>query len=188
MGLVLALAACAPLPVYTTLPVEVRPSPNVGERRPNYVILHHTSSDTAERAIATLTSAEALTKFSAVFADVAKERISDEMLSSVLNSDGPMPTMTLSAAAKLLRHPWGQGFEAPAFDDSAIIDTVKPLGQGGLHWKIDARVGGRSEKTTVVLFNQPEPVLGQEVHLFLQPGLNPWRGNISLQWLGRVLQ
>lgn len=142
----------------------------------------------AMAAGATLTSAEALTQFSAAFADVAKERISDSMLNSVLHSDGPMPTMALSAAAKLLRHPWGQGFEAPAFDDSAVIDSVKPLGQGGLHWSIGARVGGRSEKTTVVLFNQPEPVLGQEVHLYLQPGLNPWRGNINLQWLGRVLQ
>ncbi|MDP1536077.1 MAG: N-acetylmuramoyl-L-alanine amidase [Burkholderiales bacterium] len=55
LGLVLAVSACAPLPVYTTLPVEVRPSPNVSERRPNYVILHHTSNDTAERALRTLT-------------------------------------------------------------------------------------------------------------------------------------
>ena len=53
MGLL--LAACAQLPVYTTLTVDVRPSPNVGERRPNYVILHHTSNDTVERALATLT-------------------------------------------------------------------------------------------------------------------------------------
>lgn len=50
-----ALPACAPLPLYTTLPVEVRPSPNFGERRPNYVILHHTTNDTAEQALATLT-------------------------------------------------------------------------------------------------------------------------------------
>lgn len=50
------LAACAPLPRYTTLPVDVRPSPNAGERRPNYVILHHTTNDTAEQALATLTS------------------------------------------------------------------------------------------------------------------------------------
>ena len=53
---VLLLCACAQLPVYTTLPVEVRPSPNAGERRPNYVILHHTSNDTAEQALATLTN------------------------------------------------------------------------------------------------------------------------------------
>lgn len=50
------LAGCAQLPVYTTLPVELRPSPNVGERRPNYVILHHTSNDSVERALETLTS------------------------------------------------------------------------------------------------------------------------------------
>ena len=52
----LLLSACAQLPVYTALPVDVRPSPNVGERRPNYVILHHTTNDTVERALATLTS------------------------------------------------------------------------------------------------------------------------------------
>lgn len=51
-----ALSACAPLPLHTTLPVEVFPSPNVSERRPNYVILHHTTNDTAEEAVATLTS------------------------------------------------------------------------------------------------------------------------------------
>ncbi len=50
------LSACAPLPRYTALPVEVNPSPNFGERRPNYVILHHTTNDSAEQAITTLTS------------------------------------------------------------------------------------------------------------------------------------
>lgn len=50
------LSACAPLPRYTELPVDMRPSPNAGERRPNYVILHHTTNDTAEQALATLTS------------------------------------------------------------------------------------------------------------------------------------
>lgn len=53
--LVLALGACAPLPQRTVLPVEMRPSPNYNERRPNYVILHHSSSDNAEHALATLT-------------------------------------------------------------------------------------------------------------------------------------
>lgn len=141
----------------------------------------------AMAAGATLTSPDALDGFAAAFSAVAAERITDSMLESVIYSDGPMPTMTLSGAAKLLRHPWGQGFEPPAFDDSAVIDLVKPLGQGGLHWKIDARVGGRKEKTTIVLFNQPEPVAGQEVQIYLQPGLNTWRNNVDLQWLGRVL-
>lgn len=51
----LVLAGCAQLPVRTTLPVEIRASPNFSERRPNFVIIHHTTNDTAERAIATLT-------------------------------------------------------------------------------------------------------------------------------------
>jgi len=51
-----ALSACAPLPRHTALPVEMHPSPNFSERRPNYVILHHTTNDTAEEAVATLTS------------------------------------------------------------------------------------------------------------------------------------
>lgn len=55
-GLLALLAAgCAPLPQYTSLPVEQRPSPNFGERRPNFVILHHTSSNSAARALSTLT-------------------------------------------------------------------------------------------------------------------------------------
>ena len=52
--MLLALAACTQLPVHTSLPVEVRPSPNFGERRANYVVLHHTSNRDAARAVATL--------------------------------------------------------------------------------------------------------------------------------------
>src|SRR3970282_2189082 len=48
----LLCAACTQLPVYTALPVAVRPSPNFGERRPNYVILPHTSKDSARHVIA----------------------------------------------------------------------------------------------------------------------------------------
>ena len=50
------LAGCvAPLPQRTSLPVEQRPSPNFDARRPNYVILHHTGSPEAARALRTLT-------------------------------------------------------------------------------------------------------------------------------------
>lgn len=141
----------------------------------------------AMAAGATLTSVEALPAFEAVFADVARARITPIMLDSTLYSDGPMPDMTLGDAARLLRHPWGQGFEAPTFDDSAVISSVRPLGKTGEHWKVRANVGGRTSTTEVVLFNQPEPAVGQEVHLYLEPGLNTWRENTNIQWLGRIL-
>src|SRR3954465_6648967 len=53
----LTLAACTTPPAiqHTTLPVSVRPSANFDERRANYVILHYTSSETADRALRTLT-------------------------------------------------------------------------------------------------------------------------------------
>lgn len=56
--LALAATACTqlpPLPLRANVPVEPRPSPNFDGRRPNFVILHHTSDDNAEPALATLT-------------------------------------------------------------------------------------------------------------------------------------
>ena len=59
--LALTLGACAPLPrepdiVRPGVPAEYRASPNHDERRPTHVVLHHTTNDTVERALSTLTS------------------------------------------------------------------------------------------------------------------------------------
>jgi N-acetylmuramoyl-L-alanine amidase len=51
----LALSACAPLPQRAGIPTEWRASPNYNERKPNFVILHYTSDDTAAQSLATLT-------------------------------------------------------------------------------------------------------------------------------------
>ena len=62
LALLGALAgACAPLPSrlplpqYTTLPLVHYPSQNFNERRPGFVILHHTSDATAQQSLGTLT-------------------------------------------------------------------------------------------------------------------------------------
>lgn len=52
----LLLAGCAPIAPRTALDVERIPSPNFDTRRPNLVILHHTSNDDLERPLATLTN------------------------------------------------------------------------------------------------------------------------------------
>jgi N-acetylmuramoyl-L-alanine amidase len=62
--LALGLYACAPLPQKPTpwiapaIPVELRESPNFDQRRPGFVILHHTTNNTAEQALTTLTNRE----------------------------------------------------------------------------------------------------------------------------------
>ncbi len=52
--LALALAACAPLPQRAGIPTEWQGSPNYNERKPNFVILHHTSDDSVAQALRTL--------------------------------------------------------------------------------------------------------------------------------------
>lgn len=52
---VAALGACAPLPSGQGGEARWQPSPNFDQRRPNFVILHQTSNDTVEKALATLT-------------------------------------------------------------------------------------------------------------------------------------
>lgn len=54
-GLALLLAACAPLPQRAGIPTRWEPSPNHDARRPNFVILHHTTGTAAEHALRTLT-------------------------------------------------------------------------------------------------------------------------------------
>lgn len=55
LGMLLALGACAPLPQRAGVPTRWEPSPNFDARRPNFVIVHHTSNDTTEQALRTLT-------------------------------------------------------------------------------------------------------------------------------------
>jgi N-acetylmuramoyl-L-alanine amidase len=59
----LSVAACAPLPPAPAqaplgVPVVSTPSPNFDERKPTFVVLHHTSDATAEQALRTLTNPE----------------------------------------------------------------------------------------------------------------------------------
>ena len=55
IALALLLAACAPMQQRAGGGSQWRPSPNFDERRPNFVIIHATSDDTADQALRTLT-------------------------------------------------------------------------------------------------------------------------------------
>jgi N-acetylmuramoyl-L-alanine amidase len=52
------LTACAPLAPVTAMKVSRIASPNFDERRPNLVIIHHTTDNTLDEAVSTLTSPE----------------------------------------------------------------------------------------------------------------------------------
>ena len=54
LALLTLFAACAPIPQRAGIPVKWQASPNFDDRKPNFVILHHTSDDTADQALRTL--------------------------------------------------------------------------------------------------------------------------------------
>jgi N-acetylmuramoyl-L-alanine amidase len=56
--LAILLGACAPLPQRAGIPAHWQPSPNFDERRPNFVIIHHSGDDTLGQALRTLTDPE----------------------------------------------------------------------------------------------------------------------------------
>ena len=56
IALLLVLAACAPVPQRAGIPTEWLPSPNFNERKPNFVIIHHTSDATVDEALRSLTN------------------------------------------------------------------------------------------------------------------------------------
>jgi N-acetylmuramoyl-L-alanine amidase len=51
--LLVALAACAPAPQRAGIPTTWLAAPSFGERKPNFVVIHHTSDDTADQALRT---------------------------------------------------------------------------------------------------------------------------------------
>ena len=55
IALSLVLAACAPVAQRAGYPSQWKGSPNFDERKPVFVILHHTSDDTVDQALGTLT-------------------------------------------------------------------------------------------------------------------------------------
>lgn len=54
LALALLLAACAPVPQRAGIPTDWQGSPNFDARRPNFVVIHHTSDDTVDEALRTL--------------------------------------------------------------------------------------------------------------------------------------
>lgn len=141
----------------------------------------------AMAAGATLTGIRAIEPFTTLFREIAVEKITPEMKKNILLSDGKVPELSTEDGMRLLRHPWGQGFEPPAFDEEAKISQVRPLGKDGKHWKIQAILQESGQTKSIVLFNQKEPEAGSRAHLYLQPSLNTWNEETNIQWIGRII-
>lgn len=122
--------------------------------------------------------ADALPRFAAAFEQVAREWLRPADLARVIETDGPLAPGELSLAlAERLREPvWGQGFPAPAFDDTFAVEAARVV--GGAHTRMTlARAGERFE---AVQFRSTAP-LPARLRAVFRPEVDDWRGGRALQ-------
>lgn len=121
-------------------------------------------------------------EFSVAFEQVARELINSDDLLMRIETDGALDSaaMTLDAARQLDEQVWGQGFPAPQFDDTFIVQNQRIVGEK--HLKL--RLSKDGAVIEAMLFGQNEP-LPERIHAIYSLSINEYNGNQSLQLIIR---
>jgi single-stranded-DNA-specific exonuclease len=123
-----------------------------------------------------------LPRFRTLFEAVARESLTPAHLARVLESDGELAAGELGfALARATRDAvWGQGFEAPVFDD--LFDVIDQRVVGSRHSKLTVRRAGGADAATytAMLFGHADP-LPPRIRAAYRPDINEWNGAESLQ-------
>jgi len=94
--------------------------------------------------------------------------------------------------AQLLRWlmPWGQGFEAPTFDDVFEVEMSKVVGSGHLKMRLcPSEEAGLGSAVDAIAFGKSMPLqAGDRIHCVYALDINTWRGVSSLQLLVQHLE
>ncbi len=119
-----------------------------------------------------------LPRFAATFEQIAREQLTATMLARTIESDGMLArgTLSLGLAHRLRNIVWGQGFPAPAFDDTFAVVDQRVVGDRHRRLAL-AREGERFE---AMLFGQAAP-LPAAIRAAYRPDVNVWQGLESLQ-------
>ncbi len=130
--------------------------------------------------------------FEAAFLKELEARLDDRVLTSVLESDGPLDLEDFNLElAEQLRSagPWGQGFPEPLFDGNFTVLQQRVVGEH--HLKLLVRPGGGSQALDAIAFNQAaEHQLkeGQQVRLAYRLDSNEYRGLLGLQLVIEMIE
>ncbi|HVO88515.1 MAG TPA: single-stranded-DNA-specific exonuclease RecJ [Casimicrobiaceae bacterium] len=117
-------------------------------------------------------------RFAATFEAVARELLTPSQLRQALESDGPLAAGELHfrLAEDLAWRVWGQGFAAPAFDDTFTVTDQRIVAEK--HARLTLNRGG--ERFEAMAFRQPDPLPARISALF-RPEIHEWNGLRSLQ-------
>jgi single-stranded-DNA-specific exonuclease len=120
----------------------------------------------------------ALPRFAEAFERVARETLTAAALSRAVESDGPLQpgALSIELARRLRFSVWGQGFPAPAFDDTFTIVDQRVVGDAHVKLALD-RAG---ERFDAMLFRHAE-ALPARIRAAFRPDVNRYQGLESLQ-------
>lgn len=128
-------------------------------------------------------------RFAQAFDAVVRERIAPESLQPVLLSDGELATIDfgMDLARQLrLAGPWGQGFPAPLFDNVFECVDCRPMGNTGVHRRLQLRDPRDGRVHDAVWFNtDQEASVGTPLRIAYELMVNDWQGRGSLRLLVR---
>ncbi len=130
-------------------------------------------------------------RFSQVFDQAVRERLSRDDLQLTLLSDGVVEPHALNLDAALVIRdggPWGQGFIEPLFDD--VFDVVNCRIVGEKHWKLVLRHHSGEPVLDAIAFNQVEhlPEMPERISAAYRLDVNCWRDRQSVQLRIEALQ
>jgi len=114
--------------------------------------------------------------------DAEVRRVLDNQLPSRRwETDGPLAPDELNLDNAIMLSglmPWGQGFEAPTFNNDFLVKTAKPVGKGHLKLSVVTEIGS----IDAIAFNCATPVQhGDWVRLVYGLEVNRWRNRVTLQ-------
>ena len=137
-------------------------------------------------AAAGLTIAEAdFETFVAAFEQICRELLGANDLAQRIETDGALePTdMNLDVARLLGEQVWGQGFPAPQFSDTFMVQNQRVVGEK--HLKL--RLGAKGKSIDAILFGHNE-MLPERIHAVYSLSVNDYNGSVSLQLVIRHWQ
>ena len=117
-----------------------------------------------------------------MFEAIAREQLSPAQLQRVQESDGELGPSELDfELARILREEvWGQGFPAPAFDDTFAVVDQRIVGEKHSRLALVRPREPRAARYPAILFNHVVP-LPASIRAVFRPDVNEWNGTASLQ-------
>lgn len=135
---------------------------------------------------------EDVDRFKQAFNTIAKEILTEEMLESVIYTDGPLESgeITLDFARELRRNgPWGQAFPEPVFENVFYVQECSLIGVDKKHLRmtlVDIRDGSFH---AAIFFNGVHHQHFEEyVKVVFELNINVWNAKESVQLMVRQLE